>query len=183
VIRPALSVGCAVALAVLSGCGTSTAGEPLATDGSSQSSTVDSTTTSKAPDYSLARLCELLSPEEAQGMGGSPEGKEGNSVVDGHALCTWADETSLIVGVQPGVKSSGGSKDPGVKNTPITVDGLPATLSLETKPVVVCQVLIDLPEDNLFAAGAGPLSRGEGKYDACTLARQMADLIVPRVKD
>lgn len=116
-------------------------------------------------------------------MGGAAQGENGFSTKDGHALCTWADETSLIVGVQPGLKSNGGNKGPGITNTPITVAGLPATQSLETKPIVTCQVLIDLPDDNLFSTSAGTLSRGEGKYDPCTLAKQMADLIVPRVKD
>lgn len=169
-------MGCAV----LAGCGTSTAGEPVATPGPPPSSTVES---SEAPDYSLARLCELLSPEEARRMGGAAEGEKDNSIHDGHELCTWADEMTLIVGVQPGVRSNGGNKGPGITNTPITVDGLPAVLSRQTKPVVLCQVLIDLPDGNLFSAGAGPQSRGEGKYDPCTLAKEMADLIVPRVTD
>jgi hypothetical protein len=174
------ALGCAAALVLLCGCGTSRAGVPVAAD---PPSTVDSPTESEAPEYSLARLCELLSPEEAQRMGGSAEGEKGNNIRDGHALCTWSDETSLIVGVQPGVKSNGGNKGPGITNTPITVGGLPAIQSLETEPVVTCQVLIDLPDGNLLGTSAGTLTRGEGKYDPCTLAKQMADLIVPRVKD
>jgi uncharacterized protein DUF3558 len=175
--KPAL--GCAAVLTLVAGCGTSTAGEAIP----GGQSTVESTTTSRAPDYSLARLCELLGPEEARGMGGSAEGEKGNSINDGHELCTWADEMTLIVGVQPGRKSHGGNKGPAITNTPVTVDGLPATLSHQTKPVVLCQVLIDLPGGNLFSAGAGPQSKGEGKYDSCVLAKQMAELIVPRVKD
>jgi hypothetical protein len=179
--KPAL--GCAAVLALLAGCGTRTAGEPLTTTDSISPSTVESPVTGRAPGYSLARLCELLSPEEAQRMGGSAEGEKGNSINDGHALCTWADEMTLIVGVQTDRKSHGGTKGPGITNKPVTVDGLPATLSHQTKPVELCQVLIDLPGSNLFSAGAGPQSKGEGKYDSCALAEQMADLIVPRVKD
>ena len=175
--RSALSVGC-VALGVLAGCGTSTAGTPVARH---LPSTVDSTTTSETPDYSLARLCELLAPEEARRMGGSATGEEGGSIRDGHALCMWADEMDLLVGVQPGVTANSGQ--PGQTNTPITVDGMPAILAKQTKPVVLCQVLVNLPDGNLLGAGAGPLSRGEGKYDSCVVAKEMAELIVPRVKD
>lgn len=164
---------------VLAGCGMSTAGEAVVPD----ASTVDATATSAAPDYSLARLCELLGPDEAQRMGGSADGEEGNSVRDGHEQCTWADETSLIVGVQPGAQAGGGNTGPGVENTPITVDGMPAVQSLETEPVVTCQVLIDLPHGNLLGTSAGTLTRGEGEYEPCTLAKQMAEIIVPRVKD
>ncbi|MGH3762850.1 DUF3558 domain-containing protein [Actinophytocola sp.] len=181
--RLALSVGCAAAVTVLAGCGMSTAGEAVVTDPSTDASTVDATTTSAAPDYSLARLCELLSPDEARRMGGSPEGEEGNSIRDGHEQCTWADETSLIVGVQPGARAGDGNTGPGIVNTPITIDGLPAVQSLEKEPVVTCQVLADLPGGNLLGTSAGTLTRGEGKYDACTLAKQMAEIIVPRVKD
>jgi hypothetical protein len=176
------ALGCGAVLVLAAGCGTATAGKPVATEDSS-TSTVESPATSDAADYSLARLCELLGPDEARRIGGSAQGEEGFSTNDGHALCTWADETSLIVGVQPGAKSNGGNKGPGITNTPITVAGLPATRSLETEPIVTCQVLIDLPGDNLFSTSAGNLSRGEGKYDPCTLATQMAELIVPRVKD
>lgn len=168
----------------LAGCGTSTGGEPQAAPDSSGPATAESPTTSEAPDYSLAHLCELLSSEETQRLGGgSAAGEKGNSIHDGHELCTWADEMTLIVGVQPGVRQQGGNKGPTVKNQPITVDGLPATLSKQTKPVVLCQVLINLPDGNLFSAGAGPQSRGEGKYDPCSLAKQMAGIIVPRVKE
>lgn len=171
----ALSMGCLAPL-LLAGCGTSSAGAPVPAE--RPSSTVDS-----AQEYSLARLCDLLSPAETEEMGGSAQGESGNSVSDGHEQCTWADETSLIIGVQPGVKSNGGKKGPGVTNTPVTVDGLAATQSLETEPIVTCQVLIDMPDGNLLGTSAGALTGGEGKYDPCTLATRMANLIVPRVKD
>ena len=77
----------------------------------------------------------------------------------------------------------GARKGPGVTNTPVTVDGLAATQSLETEPIVTCQVLIDMPDGNLLGTSAGALTGGEGKYDPCTLATRMANLIVPRVKD
>lgn len=102
---------------------------------------------------------------------------------DGHAQCTWSGDTSLVVGVQPGLKTTNVRTGPGITNTPTTVHGLTAVQSKETDPIVVCQVLIDLPSGNLFGTSAALLSGGEGKYDPCTLANEMANIIVPRVKD
>ncbi|HEY0449135.1 DUF3558 domain-containing protein [Actinophytocola sp.] len=172
-------------LSVLAGCGSSTAGEAKATDSPSptEPSAQESSSENKAPGYSLARLCGLLSSGESRRLGGSAEGEQGNSVSDGHAQCTWSGDTSLVVGVQPGLKTTNVRTGPGITNTPTTVHGLTAVQSKETDPIVVCQVLIDLPSGNLFGTSAALLSGGEGKYDPCTLANEMANIIVPRVKD
>lgn len=179
---------CAATLTALAGCGDSTAGEPTATDpaGSTTPSTPEpseSSPESEAPDYSLARLCELLSAAEAQELGGSADGEEGNSISDGHEQCTWRGDTSLVVGVQPGLKTTSVRSGPGITNTPTAIDGLTAVQSKETDPIVICQVLIDLPGGNLFGTSAALLTGGAGKYDPCTLATEMANIIVPRVKD
>ncbi|MFL6126936.1 DUF3558 domain-containing protein [Actinophytocola sp.] len=173
-------------LAAVSACDNATAGQPQPKRTSSQSTnepTEESTSESQAPDYSLARLCELLSPEEAQQLGGSAEGKKGNSTADGHAICTWADETSLVVGWQTGTSTAQADTGPGITNTPTKVDGLPAVQALSTDTVVICEILVDLPSGKMFAASATVLSAGEGKYDQCQVANQLANLIIPRVKD
>lgn len=141
------------------------------------------TTTSKAPDYSLARLCELLSPEEAKQLGGSAEGEELNALNDGHDICEWADETSLIVGFQTGTSTAHADTGPGITNTPTTIDGLPAVQALSTNTVVICELLVDLPSGRMVSAGAVVLTAGEGKYDPCEVAVKLANLIIPRVRD
>ena len=161
-------------------CGTPVAGQPRAGTTKPPEPTL---TTSKPPNYSLARLCELISAEEAQALGGSAEGEEGNSVADGHDICSWADETSLVLGFQEGVTTAQVDTGPHITNTPITVNGLPAVQSLSTDSIVTCEILVDLPSGRLFASSVAVLSRGEGKYDPCDVATSLANLVVPRVAD
>lgn len=172
-------------LAVLAACDSATAGEPSPkeTSQSSEDPTTEATSETKAPEYSLARLCELISPDEAQQLGGSGEGEKGNSTSDGHAICTWANETSLVVGWQEGTSTAQADTGPGITNTPTTIDGLTAVQSLSTNAVVICEILVDLPSGKMVAASATVLSAGEGKYDQCQVATQLANLIIPRVKD
>ena len=141
------------------------------------------TTTSKARDYSLARLCELLSPEEAKQLGGSPEGEKTNSASDGHAICQWSDAMTLVVGFQEGLTTANADKGRGITNTPVKIDGLPAVQSLQTDTFLLCEVLIELPSGKLFTSSASVLSAGEGKYDPCDVAVKLANLVVPRVRD
>lgn len=176
----------AATLGALVACDSATAGQPTSTETGSQTtetSTEPTTSEPEEPNYSLARLCELLSPEEAQQLGGSAEGEEGNSLRDGHAICTWADETTLVVGFQDGHKSSSADTGPGITNTSIKIDGLTAVQSLNTDTVVSCDILVDLPSGKLVHTTVGVRSAGEGKYDHCEVARQFANLIIPRVKD
>lgn len=171
-------VGLAV-LTGLAGCTSATAGQPKSVEVTDE----PTTTTSEAPDYSLARLCELVSGDEAQAMGGSQAGEESNSVADGHKICTWADETQLIVGFQDGITTEDVQSGPGVTNTPTTIDGLPAVQSLQTDPTTMCQVLVDLPSGKLFSSAARVRSAGEGKYEPCHVATELAELVIPRAKD
>jgi len=168
------------------GCTSETTGDPKPTETGSQSSaepTEESTSETEEPEYSLARLCELISPEEAEQLGGSTEGEEKNSASDGHAICTWDDATHLVVGFQDGMTTANVRTGDGITNTPTTVDGLTAVQSVESDPVVICQILVDLPSGKLFSSSATVLSAGEGKYDACQVANQLSNLIIPRVKD
>jgi uncharacterized protein DUF3558 len=175
-----------VALFALGACNSATAGQPKTTETGSQTteeSTEETTSEPDEPDYSLARLCELLSPEEAQELGASAEGEKTNSVSDGHVVCQWSDAMDLVVGFQEGPTTADADKGPGITNTSIKIDGLTAVQSLQTDTFVVCEILIDLPSGKLFTASASVLSAGEGKYDACQVANKLANLTVPRVKD
>lgn len=174
-----------VAVGALAACNSATAGQPKPSGTGSQSEepTEPSTSEPEAPDYSLAHLCELLSPEEAEQLGGSPEGEEGNSLRDGHAICTWGDKTTLIVGFQEASKAANADTGPGITNTSITIDGLPAVQSLNTDTIVTCDILVDLPGGGLVHTTAGLRSASEGEYDPCEVANQFANLIIPRVKD
>jgi uncharacterized protein DUF3558 len=171
---------------VLAACDSATAGQPQLNETTSQSSeesTEASTSETEEPQYSLAHLCDLLSPDEAQRLGGSAEGKAGNALSDGHAICTWADKTNLIVGWQTGTSTAQADTGPGITNTPTTVDGLPAVKSLSTDTLVLCEMLVDLPSGKMFGAVVSVRSAGEGQYEPCQVANQLANLIIPRVKD
>lgn len=185
-VRTAALLFGTASLAVLTGCGgESTAGTPVATDPapSGESSVVPPTSTAKAPDdYSLARLCELLEPDEAERLGGSAQGRKGNSIRDGHDLCTWEHETSLIARVQPGLKIAGMPPQQGATLSPESVEGLTA-VRRRTADIEACEILVDLPSGNLFSVSVAPLSAGEGKYDPCALVDEFAAITVPRVKD
>lgn len=158
-----------------------TAGTP--TSSSVEEPTEQSTSESEEPDYSIASLCELISEDEAEELGGSAEGEKGTSVTDGHAVCQWSDATSLTVGFQEELTTANADTGPGVTNTPTTIDGLTAVQSLQTDPVVLCEVLVDLPSGKLFTSGAAVLSAGEGRFDPCEVANQLSNLVIPRVKD
>jgi hypothetical protein len=173
-------------LAALAACASRTEGQPQPTETSTQRSeepTAESTSESEEPDYSLARLCELISPEEAQELGGSSEGKEGNSITDGHDICTWGDKTTLVVGWQGGTSTAQADTGPGITNTPTTIDGLPAVQAVQTEPITICEMLVDLPSGKMFGAAVSIRTAGEGLYDPCQVVTQMANLIIPRVKD
>ncbi|MGB3443031.1 MAG: DUF3558 domain-containing protein [Actinophytocola sp.] len=175
------------ALVSLGACSSETAGQPWSqktgSRSSSEASTVASTSEQESLDYSLARLCELISPDEAQVLGGAPEGEKGYALSDGHDICQWADATSLVVGFQTGTSTARADTGPTITITPTTIDGLPAVQALNTNTVVLCEILVDLPSGKLVAAGATVLSTGEGRYDPCQVANQLANLIIPRVKD
>jgi uncharacterized protein DUF3558 len=178
----AAALGIAV-LAVPVACDSATAGEPQPKNTSqSVEPTDESTSETATPKYSIARLCELMSSEEAQELGGSVEGKKGNSIKDGHPVCQWADKTSLVVGFQQGMTTANAETGPGITNTTTTIDGLKAVQQLQTDPIAICQVMVELPS-GLFSSSAAVRSAGEGQYDQCQVANQLANLIIPRVKD
>lgn len=174
-------------LTAVSACDNATAGSPQPTDTTktSTSATEDSPKTSESKEnkYSIARLCELLSPEEAQQLGGSPEGEEGNALSNGMPICEWKDKTGLTVGFQEGTSTAQADTGPDITNTPTTVDGLTAVLAKSTDTVVICEMLVDLPSGRMYAGSVTVRSAGEGLYEPCDVATQLANLIIPRVKD
>jgi hypothetical protein len=171
-------------LTALSACDDATAGQPQPKD-STKTSTSETTETSESQEqkYSLSRLCELLSPEEAQQLGGSAEGEDGNALNNGLPICTWKDKTGLIVGFQENTTTAQADTGPNITNTPTTVDGLTAVLAKTTESVVICEMLVDLPSGRMLATSVTVRSAGEGQYDPCQVVTQLANLIVPRVKD
>lgn len=68
-------------------------------------------------------------------------------------------------------------------NAPTTIDGLTAVRSLHTEPVVICEMLVDLPGGKMFGAAVTVRSAGEVRYDPCQVVTQLSNLVVPRVKD
>jgi hypothetical protein len=175
-----------VAVTALVSCNSATAGQPKPTRTGSQATdepTEESTSQTAESDYSLARLCELLSSDEAERLGGSAEGEKKNSASDGHEICGWANETYLVVGFQDGPTTADVRTGPGITNTPTTIDGLTAVQSHKTDTNEICQILVDLPSGKLFTSAVNVLSSGEGKYEPCAVAVELSNLIIPRVKD
>jgi hypothetical protein len=173
-------------LTAVSACDDATAGQPSSGDTSSQTSSEtpsEETTTSETQKYSIARLCELLSPEEAQQLGGAAAGEEGNALSNGTKVCTWKDKTGLTVGFQENTTTAQANTGPNITNTPTTVDGLTAVLAKTNDTVVICQMLVDLPSGRMYAGSVSVRSAGEGQYDPCQVATDLANLIIPRVKD
>lgn len=168
---------------MVAGCDQVTEGDAIPAAGQELPAAATTSSKSATSDYSLARLCELISADEAVQLGASPEGEEDNSVSDGHAICSWSDATNLVVGYQDGLTTANVRTGDGVTNTPTKVDGLTAVQSLQTQPSELCQVLVDLPSGKLFSASVAILSAGEGKYDGCKVATELSNLIIPRVKD
>jgi uncharacterized protein DUF3558 len=168
-------------LTAVSACDNATAGQPQPTETTKQSAS--ETSKSQEQKYSMARLCDLLSPEEAQQLGGSAAGEEGNALSNGTKVCTWKDKTGLTVGFQENTTTAQANTGPDITNTPTTVDGLTAVLAKSTDTIVVCQMLVDLPNGWMYAGSVSVRSAGEGQYDPCQVATQLANLVVPRVKD
>jgi hypothetical protein len=88
----------------------------------------------------------------------------------------------LVVGLQQGGSTKGVKNGPDRVVSPADVAGVPAVRKV-TPSLKACEVMIDLPNNNLFAVSATPLSAGEGKYDPCTVADELASITVPRVTD
>jgi hypothetical protein len=164
-------------------CDSATAGQPQPTDTAKKTSTSETTTTSQKQEYSISALCGLLSPEEAQQLGGSAVGELGNALSNGMPICAWKDKTGLNVGFQEGTSTAQANTGPNITNTPTTVDGLTAVLAKTTESIVICQMLVDLPSGKMYAGSVSVRSAGEGQYDPCQVATDLANLIIPRVKD
>jgi len=187
VTKVALFLG-AAGLTVLTACGgESTAGEPAATDPAADppaSTSTDSPPSSEdaSGDYSLSDLCGLLTAEEAEGMGAAAPGRPGNSISDGHPICTWTNETSLVVGVQEGLDLTAVRPSADITVTETTIASQPA-VKKQVASINACEIVVETASNNLFSASAAPLSAGEGKYDPCTVVDEFAAIVVPRVKD
>jgi hypothetical protein len=164
----------------LTGCASVTPGIPTA---AKQPPETEPTTTTTTVKYSLARLCELISGKEAARLGGSTEGEEKNSTSDGHLMCGWAGATYLLIGFQERTSTANADTGPGITNTPTTIDGLPAVKSLQTDTIEICEVIVDLPSGRMFTSSMSVLTSGEGKYDTCTVAMELSNLVIPRVRD
>ncbi len=170
-------------LTVVSACDNATAGQPKPTKDASTSKTEESTSETQEQKYSIAELCKLISPEEAQRLGGSAEGEMGTALSNGVPVCTWKDKTGLTVGFQEGTTTAQADTGPNITNTPTKVDGLTAVLSKTTESIVICEMLVDLPSGKMFAASVSVRSAGEGQYEPCQVVTELANLIIPRVKD
>lgn len=147
--------------------------EPVAT-------TAGPTTTSTAPKLvSLNReqLCALLTDAEAARFG-SRSPREGNSPVTGNPQCQWRGEMGLTLEF-----SDSGTYTPEPGHSEITAGGLPAFL-VPVEKDDFCKVVVRLNDDVAgLSLGAGVLSAGEDKgREPCDVAKQLAEIVIPKVK-
>jgi hypothetical protein len=185
--RPSAAAAVAgLVVACLVSCDSATSGSPVASGGTTSTTGSPTTpeteeTSAPPPDFSGDGLCDLLTPEEAQRFGGSPGGEPGNSIRDGHPQCQWTADTSLLIGFQQGNQSKNARTGAGITNTQLTVDGFTAVQSRELEPVEVCQVLVDITPEALVYVSATNQAGGEGRYQPCEVANQLADIVIPKV--
>ncbi len=180
------------AVALLAGCGSSTAGQPApvagsgTNAGSAEPTSTTSTTSSSAPaltDMTNNQLCGLLTAAEATQLGGSEKGEPGYSTTNAHPQCQWSNETSLNIDFGKNTRSSQAPTGDGITNTPTTVAGLTAVLSHRQSAVrEFCQVIVDVTETATMAFGSGLHDSGKGKYEPCDVARRLAEIVIPKVK-
>lgn len=133
-------------------------------------------------EFSQDELCELLTSDEAQQLGGSAEGRPGMNVVYKAPICQWVDKTSILVVYRPNAVLKGAEYGPTVTHKNIDVNGIQAVLFDNTKLGGLCQVGIDLTDHSDLVVGVAVLSSGEGKYNKCDVAKQMAAFVFPKVK-
>lgn len=187
----AVVAGVVLAMAV-SACDSTTEGQPKSGDPTTTSSSEESgngssseePTSSGSPSFSNTQLCGLLTSAEAQQLGGSATGEAGFSIRDGHPQCQWSADTGLTIGFLDGSQVGDGPSGAGVTNTPITVAGIEALQSLQVEPNrEFCQVMVNLSDDSMMAAGASVRDGGEGKYTPCDVAKQFAEIVIPKALD
>lgn len=192
----ALRKGAGVLVAVAAfaaACGDPEPGVPAPSAGGGETTTPRSTTaapTTASPPakpttptevaFNREQLCALLTPAEAARFG-STNPRPTSSYRTGNPQCQWGGEMSLLLDF--GAAASGEvAQGPDVTNTQVEVAGLPATMQkINSRPS--CQIILPLNSGrSTFVMGAAVLSRGEGKYEACDVAEQIAEIVVPKVK-
>jgi hypothetical protein len=187
-VRSTILVLGACALIAVAGCG----GEPgVATPGTTTpvptttTSTEAPTTTTSAPKQISGdpeSLCELLTSAEA-GTFGAENPRPNNSIKTGNPQCGWVGETSLVIDYASDASGGIGVSGANVETTNITVAGTDALLQRITDRTVFCQVAFAVNDGKSgMATGASVLSRGEGKYEPCAVAKQLAEIVIPKVK-
>lgn len=143
-------------------------------------------TTTSAPkqvSFDSDSLCELLTPDEAAKFG-AENPRPTNSFQTGNPQCGWSGETSLVLDFAPTLSGRPGVSGPNVTSSEITVAGTDAWLQrIEEVNGQICQVAFAVNGGKSgFAVGGSVLSRGEGKYEPCDVAKQLAEIVIPKVK-
>lgn len=179
-------VGGAVLAAVIAvaGCTDSTAGTPTTTTSAAPAVTSPAVASSAAPvsDFSGEQLCGLLTADEAQRLGASGAGEPGINVSTGDPTCQWSDDTVIGLAFAARRTTDALKKGPGITITPGTFDGLAGVVSDNTTKPPLCQVVVNLTDHSSMAIAAGVHPSAESQYDRCTVAKQLADIVIPKIK-
>ncbi|TDQ04716.1 uncharacterized protein DUF3558 [Labedaea rhizosphaerae] len=133
-------------------------------------------------DFSQDELCELLSSAEATQLGGSEEGEPSMNVETKKPICTWTAANSLILGFRDDGVVADLKTGPGITKTQIRIGNTPGVQSDDKTSGGFCQVGFDLNDHSNLIAGVSVLTGGQGKYDRCKVAKEMAAIVLSKVK-
>lgn len=188
-MRSSLIVVMAVVALSASACGDGEAGVPTPsqTDAPTTTTTAPTTTTAattttgeREVSYLRDELCELLTPEEtARWNVGNP--RPTNSISTGSEQCQWGGDLGFTIDFTG--QSDGNLAGEGTVSE-IKVAGTPAVMTKTTESTGLCVVRIALNEGrSSMSFGVGVRSSGRGKgYVPCDVAKQVAEIVIPKVK-
>jgi hypothetical protein len=183
----ALVAGGAVLTMALTACAGSEQGTPVPTSDAPTTTTAavpTTTTTTTSADREVAyqrdELCQLLTPSEAAQFG-SRNPRPGNSFTTGSEQCQWNGDMSITIDFAldaSGVEATEGT------TSDIEVAGLPAVQTQTKLETGLCTVRVTLNEErSAMTIGASVLTSGRGKgYQQCDVAKEVAEIVFPKVK-
>lgn len=133
-------------------------------------------------EFSQDELCDLLTGDEAQQLGSSADGTPSMNVVTEAPICQWVGDTTLGIAYRSNAVVADLTSGSGITKTNIQIGGIPAVQADNKNSGGLCQVGIDLTNHSDLVVGVSVLSAGEGKYDRCDVAKQMATIVFSKVK-
>lgn len=175
-----VTAACAVLLGVVSCGGEQGSAKPAPVTTTTTTAPVTTTTAPREVSFDRDQLCELLTVAEAARFG-AENPRPTNSAMTGNPQCGWGGDVSIVIDFATG--GWGGVSGPKVTSSDIEIAGSEAKLQKTSDVVERCQVVFPLNGGKAgMATGASVLSGGKGKYEPCDVAKQLAEIVIPKVK-